>query len=155
MKRTAAKKLKIIQKDMWTILTILCSTVNAKSLSLELPGQLEAWLDGKDELLPICRRELEKEEKKSSDERVALLEVGRCDQMKNPSGNIPHGRFDSEGRLEGKVSKHFLSSMLTWSSQGELVITWIAGLDREEERPDMEVAESSYPFHILLLVKNF
>ena len=108
MKRTAAKKLKIIQKDMWTILTILCSTVNAKSLSLETPGQLEAWMDGKDELLPICRRELEKEEKKSSDERVALLEVGRCDQMKNPSGNIPHGRFDSEGRLEGKVSKHFV-----------------------------------------------
>ena len=43
--------------------------------------------------------------------------------------------------------------MLTWCSQGELVITWIAGLDREEERPDMEVAESSCPFpHV---VKNF
>ena len=146
MKHTAAKKFGIIQKDMWTILTILCSAVDAKSLSLELPVQLEVWLDGKGELLPICRRELEKEEKKSSDERLALLEVGNCDQMKNPSGNIPHGHFDSEGRLEGKVSKHFLSSMLTWCSQGELVITWIAGLDREEERPDMEVAESSCPF---------
>ena len=107
MKHTAAKKFRIIQKDMWTILTILCSAVDAKSLSLELPGQLEVWLDGKDELLPICRRELEKEEKKSSDERLALLEVGNCDQMKNPSGNIPHGHFDSEGRLEGKVSNHF------------------------------------------------
>ena len=72
MKHTAAKKFRIIQKDMWTILTILCSAVDAKSLSLELPGQLEVWLDSKDELLPICRRELEKEEKKSNGERVVM-----------------------------------------------------------------------------------
>ena len=53
----------------------------------------------------------------------------------------------------GRSQSILFSSMLTWSSQGELVITWIAGLDREEERPDMEVAESSFPFpHV---VKNF
>ena len=86
---------------MWTLLAFLWSTGEARSLSLDLPDQLVAWLDGKDELLGSCRREME--ERISSVDRVVLVEVANCSRMEHPSGHIPHGRFDSEGRLEGKV----------------------------------------------------
>ena len=86
---------------MWTLLAFLWSTGEASSLSLDLPDQLVAWLEGKDELLAICRREME--ERISSVDRVVLVEADNCSRMDHPSGNIPHGRFDSEGRLEGKV----------------------------------------------------
>ena len=86
---------------MWTLLVFLWSTGDATSLSLDLPDQLVAWLEGKDELLGSCRRETE--ERVSSVDRVVLVEVGNCSRIHHPSGHIPHGRFDSEGRLEGKV----------------------------------------------------
>ena len=60
----------------------------------------------------------------------------------HPSGHIPHGRFDSDGRLEGKVCFVFLFHIFHIDKephQGELVITWVEGLDREEEKPNMEV----------------
>ena len=87
---------------MWTLLAFLWSTGEASSLSLDLPDQLVVWLEGKDELLATCRREME--ERVSNVDRVVLVEVDNCTRMDQPSGHIPHGRFDSEGRLEGKVS---------------------------------------------------
>ena len=47
---------------------------------------------------------MEEDKRISVDNRVVLLEVGNCSQMDHPSGHIPHGQFDSDGRLEGKVS---------------------------------------------------
>ena len=137
----ASSVLLLSVQGMWILLAFLWSTGNAKSLSLDLPDQLAAWLEGKDELLGSCRRKME--EKISVDDRVVLVEVGDCSQMENPSGHIPHGQFDSDGRLEGKVSS-VLIFYIDKEPQGELVITWVRGLDREEERPDMEVAQSHH-----------
>ena len=94
---------------MWILLALLWSTGDAKSLSLDMPDQLVAWLDGKDELLASCRRKMD--EKILVDNRVVLLEVGNCSQMDHPSGHIPHGQFDSDGRLEGKVSCLVVSTL--------------------------------------------
>ena len=91
---------------MWILLALLWSTGDAKSLALDIPDQLVTWLEGKDELLASCRRKMD--EKILVDNRVVLLEVGNCSQMDHPSGHIPHGQFDSDGRLEGKVSCLFL-----------------------------------------------
>ena len=88
-------------QDMWTLLVFLWSTGEASSLSLDSPDQLVVWLEGEDVLLGSCRREME--ERISSVDRVVLIEVDNCSRMDQPSGHIPHGRFDSEGRLEGKV----------------------------------------------------
>ena len=87
---------------MWILLAFFCSTGDAKSLSLDMPDQLVTWLEGKDELLASCKGKVE--EKILVDNRVVLLEVGNCSQMDHPSGHIPHGQFDFDGRLEGKVS---------------------------------------------------
>merc|ERR1712032_1543 len=108
------------------LLAFLWSTGDAKSLSLDIPDQLVTWLEGNDELLASCRRKMDK---MMIVDRVVLLEVGNCSQMDNPSGHIPHGQFDPDGRLLGK---------------GELVITWVEGLDRDEEKPDMEEEEVCY-----------
>ena len=126
---------------MWILLAFLWSIGDAKSLSLDIPDQLVTWLEGNDELLASCRRKMDK--RISVDNRVVLLEVGSCSQMDHPSGHIPHGQFDSDGRLEGKVSS-VLIFHIDKESQGELVITWVEGLDREEEKPDIEVAQSPH-----------
>ena len=124
-------------QDMWTLLVFLWSTGEASSLSLDLPDQLVVWLEGEDGLLATCRREME--ERVSNVDRVVLVEVDNCTRMDQPSGHIPHGRFDSEGRLEGKVCLSILFPHCQRILQGELVITWVEGLDREEEKPNMEV----------------
>ena len=104
-------------QDMWRLLAffLVIVDVDASSLSLDPPDQLVAWIDGKEELLGSCRREMEE---KISDDRVALLEVADCNQIENPSGNIPHGRFDSSGRLEGKVKA--ASVILDKTSSGRI-----------------------------------
>ena len=105
---------------MWSLLAFLLGIVDvdASSLSLDPPDQLVAWVDGKEELLGSCRREMEMKGVKISDDRVALLEVADCNQIENPSGNIPHGRFDSSGRLEGKVKA--ASVILDKTSSGRI-----------------------------------
>ena len=76
---------------MWALLAFLLSTgVDARSLSLDSPDQLEAWLEGRDVLVASCRREMEEEERISiSVEKVILVEAGSCSQIDHPSGHMP------------------------------------------------------------------
>ena len=143
---------------MWILLAFLWSTGDAKSLSLDIPDQLVTWLEGNDELLASCRRKMDK---RMIVDRVVLLEVGNCRQMDNPSGHIPHGQFDPDGRLQGKVRRNLQSSIhrnifhINREPQGELVITWVEGLDRDEEKPDMEVEQSSHQKYIKIIITKY
>ena len=99
-------------------MAFLWSTGEASSLSLDLPDQLVVWLEVEDGLLATCRREME--ERVSNVDRVVLVEVDNCTRMDQPSGHIPHGRFDSEGRLEGKVCFLLLFHTAKESFRGNL-----------------------------------